>query len=283
MFICYILISIPISRNTESSTRLYSSSSNLKGQDLSSSSTRLSSYLPPDMHSQYMTPQLYSPVTLPRRLPSQVNSTRESEFASNKYTAMSPATHRKEMLGSVEPKIRKELICPPSKDRAQPSSLNYLKPSSKSKVDSKSSSVYPSALPSTRVSESSKSNKLIAPKIVISSSSSYNNRPICSSRISSEDLRYNSLPGRNAYRSSTSSGYSTPSSTYSSRTSNSYQSSERASSIQPGYKRISPHTYSTSYLTKIAPGTPTLEESKSRRRYITKSEAALDRPSTRPW
>ena len=229
------------------------------------------------MHSQYMTPQSYSPATLPRRLPSQITS---STLGSDtkRYAAASPATHRKDDVKSFEPNVNKDFICPPSKDRKQSSSLNYLRSSSTSLNDtSAASSVYPSALSSSSYKDKPKDNSYsIKPTIVISSPS-YSNKVVSTTRSLTHDIKYNSLPRRNTYRASTS-GYSTPSSSYSS---SSYQ--DRASSTQPSYKRISPHSFSSYYSPKVTPSLPVFEESKSRRKYLTKSETALSRPSERPW
>jgi hypothetical protein len=261
-----------ICRYSSSSAQTLSGMSS--SQNVSSTPNTLSSYLPPDMHSRYMTPQSYTSATLPRRLPSQVNSSKNIYSPTTKYPAISSATPRKELLGSVDLKVKKDLICPPSTDRTQPSS--NLKSYSTTGEHSSKSSFYPSALSTSYLKDISNDIKYQTnPTIRVSSTSSYSNKPISSSRLSSEDLRYSSLPRSSTYRSS--SGYSTPSSSYSS----SYQT--RATSIQPSYKRISPHSFSSYYSPSANTGMSILEEHKNRRKYITKSEAALSRPSERPW
>ena len=264
-------------RHSISSSRSLRDSTSMLSTDISSPPSTFSSYLPPEMHSQYMTPQSYSPATLPRRLPSQMNSSTLSSDT-KKYVAASPATHRKDNVRSFEPNVAKDFICPPSYDRKQSSSLNYLRSSSTSlNSDSVASSNYPSALSTSDYKDKTKDRSYsIKPTIVISAPS-YTNKVISTTRSLTTDVKYNSLPRRNSYRASTS-GYSTPSSSYSS---SSYQ--ERASSTLPSYKIISPHSFSSYYSPKVTPSLPVFEESKSRRRYLTKSEAALSRPSERPW
>ena len=248
--------------------------------DRPSSTSSFSSYLPPDMHSQYMTPQSYSAATLPRRLPSQINSsTKSPDTTTNKYPAVSPATHRKDSIRSFEPQIKQDFICPPSKDRKQASSLSY-STSSSTRLNDNSvvSHTYPSALSTSDIKDYSKERNYSAkPSIVISSPALYAKRPHSVAQTSIDEIKYSSLPRRNTYRASTS-GYSTPSSSYSS---SSYL--ERGSSAQPSYKRVSPHSFSSYYTPKVTPSLPVFESSKSRRRYLTKSEAALSRPSEKPW
>ena len=86
--------SLFLCRQSISSSRSLRDSTSMLSTDNSSPPSTFSSYLPPEMHSQYMTPQSYSPATLPRRLPSQMNSSTLSSDT-KKYIAASPAIHRK--------------------------------------------------------------------------------------------------------------------------------------------------------------------------------------------
>ena len=220
--------------------------------------------------------------TLPRRLPSQVNSTMDTSFQPNKYPKISPASHRKSIAESANSMAKKELFLP--KDRIQASALRNHTTTSEISNEKTTPSPYPSALSSSSRTKYSNINDgvLNKPIITVSPSPSYSTRaPSSSAILSKDENRYYSLPRSSTYRSSTS-GYSTPSTSYSSTSYSSHQP-ERASSIQPNYKRISPHSFSSYYTPKATSGMPMLEESKNRRKYISKSEALSARPSTRPW
>ena len=237
--------------------------------------------------------------TLPRRLPSQVDSTMATSFQPNKYPKISPASHRKSIAESENSIAKKELFL--AKDRIQSSSLRNHSTTSETSNEKTTPSPYPSALSSSSSTKYSYINGgvLNKPSITVSPSPSYSTRaPSSSVNLSKDENRCYSLPRSSTYRSSTSgystpsassstyrsstSGYSTPSTGYSSTSYNSQQP-ERASSIQPNYKRISPHSFSSYYTPKATSGMPMLEESKNRRKYISKSEALSARPSTRPW
>ena len=234
------------------------------------------------MHSQYMPAKPYTSATLPRRLPSMINKDNVEKTSLNKSSLLSPESRKKEILGSNKSEIKNELICPPSNDRTLSPSLNYLRTPSTSDGTSAASSLYPSALSTIRKNDNSKNNYLDSKSSRIISSNTPNAlKSYSSSKISSEDLKYNSLPRK--YKYGITNTNLAPSPSYSSTTSYSNQQQERASSVQPSYKRISPHCMSTYYSPKSAAATPIYEGSQSRRKYITKSEAASSRPSSRPW
>ena len=295
---CNLVIIILICRATGINTTAYEYSSKLKSQeDGPSTSENLSKYLPPDIDSQYMSPAFSA--TLPRRLPSQLISTMDTSFQPNKYPKISPASHRKSIAESENSMAKTELFLP--KDRIQASSVRNHSTTSETSNEKTTPSPYPSALSSSSRTKYPNINDgvLNKPIITVSPSPSYSTRaPSSSTILSKDEHRYYSLPRSSTYRSSTSgystpsassstyrsstSGYSTPSTGYSSTSYNSHQP-ERASSIQPNYKRISPHSFSSYYTPKATSGMPMLEESKNRRKYISKSEALSARPSTRPW
>ena len=229
------------------------------------------------MHSEYMAFKPNSAATLPRRLPSQIQNTTEDKILRNNASRsppLSPASHRKEFLESKPSEyIKKDLISPPSRRRTLQPASSYLKDYTKSETSSKSPSRYPSAL-STKWND--KNNSTLA-------EIGYKPSHLSLSSQSSSVRNYNSLPRKVNY-SSRNTANTTILSSSSSSSSYSYQRPERGASIQPNYKRISPHSMGSYYspsstsVTHLSAGSPSCH-----RKYLSRAEVASERPSSRPW
>ena len=255
----------------------YRSSSPSKGQHASSSRSTLSSYIPPDMQSHYMTLKTHSTSsTLPRRLPSMTRNDNDAKTSINKSVYPSPSRNRNTIVRSIVPEIKTELKSSAFNQKLLLSPPNCVKTSSTTMTTTTSS--YPSALCTLRHNNNLKSNDHDAkPSHVFSSTSANRSRHFFSNSLG-EELKYKSLPRKYTYGIKNVHSNSSPS--YLSTSSS--QQQERSSSLQPNYKQISMRSIG-SHSPKLASGISPFEEGKSYRKYFSKSETSLSRPSSRPW